>query len=156
MPCQYCRLQLIPRSLSPKHQFSAKTQSIFFVLRKWMFCKWDVPIVPCVSFQNALFCGPHGLTFTWWGHCGLHFWYKPTELAQSFFFCSFVYFLCLHDPFNCISFHKFSRQLSSFSLCSSSLVSALLVLLAIYLFMKVSFSILNLCGWLGLKHQLTN
>ena len=95
----------------------------FFVLRKWMFCKWDVPIVPCVSFQNALFCGPRGLTFTWWGRCGLRFWYKPTELAHSFFFCSFVYFLCLYDPFNCISFHKLSRQLSPFSLCSSSLVS---------------------------------
>ena len=38
-----------------------------------MFCKWDVPIVPCVSFQNALFCGPRGLTFTWWGRCGLRF-----------------------------------------------------------------------------------
>ncbi|WP_419595958.1 hypothetical protein, partial [Thiolapillus sp.] len=62
--------------ISSKHQFSAKTQSIFvfvflFCFRKWMFCKWDVPIVPCVSFQNALFCGPRGLTFTWWGRCGL-------------------------------------------------------------------------------------
>ena len=61
----------------------------FFVLRKRMFCKWDVPIVPCVSFQNALFCGLRGLTFTWWGRCGLRFWYKPTELTHSFFF-SFV------------------------------------------------------------------
>ena len=68
-------------SLQKRNQFCC----FCFVLRKWMFCKWDVPIVPCVSFQNALFCGPHGLTFTWWGRCGLRFWYKPTELAHSFF-----------------------------------------------------------------------
>ena len=35
---------------------------------------------------------------------------------------------------------KFSRQLSIFSLCSSGLISALLVLSTICLFMKVSFS----------------
>ena len=35
---------------------------------------------------------------------------------------------------------KFSRQLSAFSLSSSGLISALLVLSTIYLFMKVSFS----------------
>ena len=46
----------------------------------------------------------------------------------------------LYGPFNCISFHKFSRQLSAFSLCSSGLTSALLVLSTTYLFMKVSFS----------------
>ena len=37
------------------------------------------------------------------------FWHKPTELAHSLIFCSCVYF-CLYGPFNCISFHKFSRQ----------------------------------------------
>ena len=57
-----------------------------------------------------------GLTFTWWGCCGLY------------------------SPFNCISFNKFSRQLSAFSLCSSGLISALSVLSTIHLFMKVSFS----------------
>ena len=35
-----------------------------------------------------------------------------------------VYF-CLYGPFNCISFHQFSRWLSAFSLCSSGLISAL-------------------------------
>ena len=43
-------------------------------------------------------------------------------------------------PFNCISFQTFSRQLSVFSLCSSGLVSALLVLSTIHLFMKVAFN----------------
>ena len=47
---------------------------------------------------------------------------------------------CLYGPFNCISFHKFSKQLSAFSPCSSGLISAVLVLSTTYLFMKVSFS----------------
>ena len=56
-----------------------------------------------------------------------------------------------------ITFHEFSRQLSAFWLCSSGLISALLVLSTVYLFMKVSPSPdITLCGWLGLKHQLTN
>ena len=60
-------------------------------------------------------------------------------------------------PFNCISFHKFSRLLSVFSLCSSGLISALLVLSTLYLFMKVSFSPdIIPSGWLGSEHQLTD
>ena len=80
---------------------------------------------------------------------------QPT-LPTPFFSCSCVYF-CHHGPFNCISFYEFFRQLSIFSLCCSGLLSALLVLSTIYLFMKVSLSPdIILCGWLGLKHQLTN
>ena len=44
----------------------------------------------------------------------------------------FILFLCLflcYGPFNYISFHKFSQKFSAFSLCSPSLISALLVLL---------------------------
>ena len=58
---------------------------INFFLRKWIFCKWNMLIVPCISFRNALFCGPHRLTFTWWGHCELCSWHKPAKLAHSFF-----------------------------------------------------------------------
>ena len=73
------------------------------------------------------------------------------------FYSVLVSVLCLYGPFNRILFHKFSRQLSAFSLCSSSLVSALLVLSTVYLFVKVSFSPdIILCGWLGLKHQVSN
>ena len=73
-----------------------------------------------------------------------------------FLFCSCVCF-CLYGPFNCISFHELSRQLSNFSLCSPGLISAVLVLSAIYFFVKVSLSPdVILCGWLGLKHLLTN
>ena len=39
------------------------------------------------------------------------------------FFCLFL----SYGHFTCILFHKFSRQLSAFSLCSPSLISALLV-----------------------------
>ena len=70
--------------------------------------------------------GPRGLTFTWWGCCGVRQRHKPTELAHSFFFGSCVCF-CLYGPFNCVSFHTFSGQLSAFSLCSSGLNSALYI-----------------------------
>ncbi len=45
-----------------------------------------------------------------------------------------------YGPFTCISFHKFSRQLSVFALCSPSLISAFLVLSAIYIFLNVSLN----------------
>ena len=50
------------------------------------------------------------------GDVTVYVWHKPTQLAHSFLFCSRVYF-CLYGPLNCILFHKFSRQLSAFSLC---------------------------------------
>ena len=111
-----------------------------------------------VEFLNwrCVYTNPHGLTFTWRGCCGSCLWHKPTELAHSFLFCSCLY-CCLYGPFNCISFNKFSRQLPAFSLRSSGLISALVVLSTIYLFTKVSFSPdVILCGWLGLNHQLNN
>ena len=37
----------------------------------------------------------HGLTFTWWGCCSLCSWHKPTKLAPSSLFCSYVNF-CLY------------------------------------------------------------
>ena len=55
----------------------------------------------------------------------------------------FILFLCLfrsYGPFNYISVHKFSKQYSAFSLCSPNLISALLVLLTMYLFVKVSLN----------------
>ena len=44
-----------------------------------------------------------------------------------FLFCS-CFCVCLYDSLKCILFHKFSRQLSAFSVCSSGLISAVLVL----------------------------
>ena len=53
--------------------------------------------------------------------------------ACPLLFSLFLYlFLSFCGPFNCISFHQFSRQLSAFSLCSFGLISALLVLSDIY------------------------
>ena len=86
----------------------------------------------------------------------VYVWHKLTELAHSFLSCSCVGFR-LYGPFYCISFHKFSIHLSAFSLCSSCLISALLVLSTIYLFMKVFFSPDVIpSGWLGSKHKLNN
>ena len=79
----------------------------------------SVAVVICIR--------PRGLTFTWWGCRGLCERHKPAELAHSYLLCSCVYF-CLYVPFNYFSFHKSSRQLSVFSLCSSGLNFALLVL----------------------------
>ena len=67
----------------------------------------------------------------------------------------FILFLCLilslSWPFNCISFHKFSRQLSVFSLCSFGLISCL-----IGPFMKAFLSLdIIPSGWMGSKHQWT-
>ena len=81
---------------------------------------------------------------------------QPTLLTPFFIFCSCVYF-CLYGPFNCISIHTFSLQLSVLSLCSSGFISVLLVISTICIFMNVSFSpdiIHN--GWLGSKHHSTN
>ena len=82
-----------------------------------------------------------GLTFEWrrcYSVCQRH---EPTELAHSFIILSCVYF-CLYDPFNCISFHIFSRQFSVFSLCSSSLISALSVLSTIYVLWQSSSALM--------------
>ena len=100
--------------------------------------------------------GPHGLTFTWRGCCGLCLWHKPAQLAHSFLFSSCVCF-CLYGPFNCFSFYKFSQQLSAFhSVLPAGLIFVLLVFSTVYLFMEVSLSPdIILCSWLGLKHQLT-
>ena len=107
---------------------------------------WTCVSPCCFVFSNIVFWTLRMLR--------LCFWHKPTELAHSFLFCSCVCF-CLYGPLNCFSFHKFSWQLSVFSLCSSGLISALLVLSSVYLFMKVSLSPdIILCNWLDLKHQL--
>ena len=63
---------------------------------------------------------PHGFTFTWWGCHGICL--TETNRAYPllflfFLFCCCVCF-CLYAPFNCISFHEFSQQLSVFSLRS--------------------------------------
>ena len=114
---------------------------------------WEVKWFPWGSFHHPV---PMGLPL----HGGDVTVYvkdiNQLNLPTPFSFCSCVYF-CLHGPFNRNSFHKFSWQLSVFSLCSSSLISALLVLSIIYLFIKVSFSpdIIS-SGWQGSKHQLTN
>ena len=65
------------------------------------------------------------------------------DINQSSLPTPFTLFLLLflsYGPFTCISFSKPSQQLSTFSLCSPSLMSALLVLSTIYLFLTVSLN----------------
>ena len=106
---------------------------------------------------------PRGLTFPWGDGVGgmgdgnvtvyvLNI--NPPSLPTTFilFFCPFLSLWPV-----CISFHEFSRQLSTFSLCSTELISAFMILVTTCLFMKVLLSPdIILCGWLGLKRQLTN
>ena len=94
---------------------------------------------------------PHGLTFKRWECCSLCLWHKPTELAHSFLVCSCV---CLYGPLNWISFHKFSWHL--FAQFIWSYFCFIGPFNYTYLFVKVSLSPdIILCGWVGLKHQLT-
>ena len=104
---------------------------------------WTSLDTPQVSTSGRLFLA---LCHSGFRH-GLENWFPrvnllvATELAYSVLFCSCVCF-CLYGPFNCISFHKFSRQLSAFSICFFfGLNSAVLVLSTIHLFMKVSPSL---------------
>ena len=102
---------------------------------------------------------PRGLIFTCWGP-GM-FWFVPLTWSNwagpLLFIPPLCLFFCLYGPFNCISFHQFCLPLFVFSLCSSCLFSVLLVLSAIYLFVKVSFSPdIIPSGWLGSKHQQSN
>ena len=108
-------------------------------------------LVHSTSFVPILFTHVSSGSPSRGGNVTVYVWYKLTKLAHSFLFRSCVYF-SLYGPFNCISFHKFSQQLSIFSLCSSGLISALLVLSTKYLFMKVSFS----PDMLGSKRQITH
>ena len=114
----------------------------------WSSLLWNLPVLQrwslqlaasvCSVWASAWLClgGPHGLTFTCWWWYGSYSTPKPTEYAHSLF-CSCVYLFLW--PFNCISFHKFSRQLCFLTLFFWS-NSAILVFSTIYLLMKVSLS----------------
>ena len=64
--------------------------------------------------------------------------YQPRSFSSLY--SVLVSISALYGPFNCTSFHTFSRQLSIFSLYSSGHISALLVLSTTYRYMKVSIS----------------
>ena len=83
-----------------------------FKLITMLYCvhRWnpspDFSTIPACKRMHFASFGPHGLTFTWWGCCGLSFWHKPTELAHSFYSVLVVSISVLMAPFNCISFHS--------------------------------------------------
>ena len=73
--------------------------------------------------------------------------HKPTELAHSFFFYSVLVSISVFMALSTVFHSLNSPDNSPLSHCSSSLISAVLVLLTIYLFMKVSISPgIILCG----------
>ena len=86
--------------------------------------------------QSVLAKSPRGLKL----HVVGMLWFMSDVNQPSsptpFLFCPCVCFF-LYSPFNCISFHNFSRQLSAFSLFSSGLISTFLALSA---FRVVAFS----------------
>ena len=117
--------------------------------------EWEMAVVVVPSTNDHR---PRGLTFRWWGCCRSCLWYKPTELAHFFFIFHSCVCVCLYGPFNCISFHKFSRQftLRFLSLFFRSCF-CLIGLFQLYLFMKVSLCPdIILCGWLGLIKSPSN
>ena len=122
---------------------------IYIITCHWEALRAHFEMRRSISFFFIII-SPRGLTFTWWGCCSLCFWHKPVELAHSLLFYSCVFF-CLYGPFSCISFLKFSQQLSPFSLCSSGLITALLVLSTIYLLWKFSSALHNALWLTGLK-----
>ena len=74
------------------------------------------------------------------------FWHKPAELAHPFLFFSWCLSFCLYGPFNCILFHKFSWQLSTFWLCSFGLIFAILLV--------STTSVFESLHWLPVKERI--
>ena len=56
--------------------------------------------LPLGNQPITVFSGPLGLIFTWWGCCGWCLWYKPTELAHSFFYSVLAVFVALSTVFH--------------------------------------------------------
>ena len=82
---------------------------------------------------------PRGLIFTWLGLLRfVSFDINQPNLSTPY--SALGAYFCPHSHCNYISFHKFSRQLSAFTLCSSGLISALLVISTVYLFLIVSLT----------------
>ena len=98
-----------------------------------------VPLPACGATPKTVGC-PHGLTFTWWGCGGLCLYDINQPSLPTPFYSVLVSVSVFMVLSNGISFHKFSQQLSTSSLCSSGLISALSVLSTVYIFTKVSFS----------------
>ena len=149
---------LLPFSPPPLGNMSAEMFGAFFLRRRTRTMIYSLYVCVCLFASVPRQLCPRGLAITWCGDVVVYVKdINQPSVPASFSVCPAVSVSCLYGPFICISFHKFSRQLSAFSLCSSGLNSALLVLSTTYLFTKVSLSpSVIFCGWLGLKHQLIN
>ena len=113
------------------------------VLQSWIWSEWSLACSACSKFLSS-----SSFSFILFSVLYRHGVNCYTTDTLDFY---------SYGPFNCILIHKLSRQFSAFSVCFSGLISALLDLSTIHLSMKVSFGAdVILCGWLGLKHKLTN
>ena len=142
-----------------QHRCMRHRRRLLLVWISWTYCHCHKLLASkFISYWLALgncISSHRGFTFTLCGCCGLCFWHKPAKLAHSFLFSSCVSF-CYNGPVDCISFYKFSRQLSTFSLCSSGFISALLVLSTIGLFVSLLQPWNNPLWLTGLTDQVTN
>ena len=72
-----------------------KVSCCFFITAHVSRHQWKCAFTYSESFARIppIFrsvASPRGLTFMWWGFCGLCFWHEPTELAHSFFYSVLV------------------------------------------------------------------
>ena len=65
------------RRLSMNYCVHVCAWTIFFL---FLFNIWQIFLMFSEYFSLLR---PHGLTFRWWGCCGLYLWHKPTELDQG-------------------------------------------------------------------------
>ena len=125
-------------------------EELFISYERKLFLS-SIIIIIIIIILIFFFC-PRRLTLTWWGRCALCCLRSLPTLCYSVLVSGYA-FLAFSTVFHSRNF----PDNSPFSHCSSGLISVLLVLSTIYLSMKVFFSpdIIH-CGWLGLKHQLSN
>ena len=132
----------------------------FMIKPGWSMTEWFAYLSWHSSFPSSAAPNPAGAPSRNWD-VTVNILHKLAELAHS---CFFFFFLlcysvcfCLYCPLTgCRSINSPDNS-PFFSLCSSGLISALLVLSTLCLFMKVSCSPdIIPSGWLGSKHRLTN
>ena len=87
----------------------------------------DIVFFFCLFIDTCLFISPRGFTSRG-GDVTVYVFNINQPSLPTPFYSVFVSISLSYGPFNYISFHKFSLQLSVWPLCPSSLISALLVL----------------------------
>ena len=125
------------------------------ILLQLILVWWHIIVSWIVSWKlNCSDVGPRGFALSWWECYGLCLNTNQPSLPTLFY-----YVLVSVSVFAALStvFPINSPEKSAFSPGSSGLISTLSVFSTTYLCMKFSLSSDEiLCGWPGLKHQLTD